>query len=61
MKTVKTYCQARKCGDCSGEYKGSNCDVDKVKMSLAITNLVENAIKYNRDSGIVQVTLRCRS
>ena len=32
-------------------------DVDKVKISLAITNLVENAIKYNRDSGMVRVTL----
>lgn len=32
-------------------------DVDKVKISLAITNLVENAIKYNRDSGVVRVTL----
>ncbi len=32
-------------------------DVDRVKMSLAITNLVENAIKYNIDSGWVRVTL----
>lgn len=32
-------------------------DVDRVKISLAITNLVENAIKYNRDSGNVRVTL----
>ncbi|MBS6955952.1 MAG: HAMP domain-containing protein [Enterocloster asparagiformis] len=32
-------------------------DVDEVKMSLAITNLVENAIKYNVDSGWVRVTL----
>lgn len=32
-------------------------DVDRVKISLAITNLVENAIKYNRDSGLVRVTL----
>lgn len=32
-------------------------DVDRVKISLAITNLVENAIKYNRDSGMVRVTL----
>ena len=32
-------------------------DVDKVKISLAITNLVENAIKYNRNSGMVRVTL----
>ena len=26
-------------------------DVDKVKLNLAVTNLVENAIKYNIDSG----------
>lgn len=32
-------------------------DVDKVKISLAITNLVENAIKYNVDGGTVRVTL----
>lgn len=32
-------------------------DADKVKLSLAITNLVENAIKYNVDSGWVRVTL----
>ena len=32
-------------------------DVDRVNISLAITNLVENAIKYNRDSGNVRVTL----
>lgn len=32
-------------------------DVDRVKISLAITNLVENAIKYNRDLGVVRVTL----
>lgn len=32
-------------------------DVDEVKLSLALNNLVENAIKYNVDSGWVQVTL----
>ena len=32
-------------------------DVDETKMSLAITNLVENAIKYNVNSGWVRVTL----
>ena len=30
-------------------------DVDKVKISLAITNLVENAIKYNKEGGLVSV------
>lgn len=32
-------------------------DVDEVKLSLAISNLVENAIKYNHEEGQVRVTL----
>lgn len=32
-------------------------DVDEVKLNLALTNLVENAIKYNREEGWVRVTL----
>ena len=32
-------------------------DVDEVKLSLALTNLVENAIKYNQEEGWVHVTL----
>lgn len=32
-------------------------EVDEVKMSLILTNLVENAIKYNKEHGFVKVTL----
>jgi signal transduction histidine kinase len=32
-------------------------EVDEVKMTLVVTNLVENAIKYNKDHGWVRVTL----
>ena len=32
-------------------------DIDEVKLSLAISNLVENAIKYNYDDGWVRVSL----
>ena len=32
-------------------------EVDEVKISLAITNLIENAIKYNYDDGWVRVSL----
>lgn len=32
-------------------------EVDEVKMTLIMTNLVENAIKYNNDHGWVKVTL----
>ena len=34
-----------------------NADVDEVKLSLAFNNLVENAIKYNKEGGWVKVTL----
>ncbi len=32
-------------------------DIDEVKLSLAINNLVENAVKYNKEDGWVRVTL----
>lgn len=32
-------------------------EVDEVKMSLVFTNLIENAIKYNKDGGMVKVSL----
>ena len=32
-------------------------EVDETKLSLAISNLVENAIKYNKDEGYVKVNL----
>lgn len=34
-----------------------NAEVDEVKMTLIITNLVENAIKYNKEQGSVKVVL----
>lgn len=34
-----------------------SADVDEVKISLAISNLIENAIKYNVEDGWVRVTL----
>lgn len=32
-------------------------NVDEVKMVMALTNLVENAVKYNREHGSVEVTV----
>ncbi len=31
--------------------------IDEVKMTMVITNLIENAVKYNRDHGKVRVTI----
>ena len=34
-----------------------SADIDEVKFSLAVNNLVENAVKYNKEDGWVRVTL----
>ena len=38
-------------------YRPVMAEVDEIKLSLAINNLIENAIKYNYDSGWVGVSL----
>ncbi len=38
-------------------FRPVTADIDEVKMSLAISNLVENAVKYNKEGGYVKVTL----
>lgn len=38
-------------------YRSVIAEIDEVKLSLVITNLVENGIKYNKENGWVQVSL----
>jgi signal transduction histidine kinase len=38
-------------------FRPVTAEVDEVKLSLAVTNLVENAIKYNQQGGWVHVSL----
>ena len=38
-------------------FRPVTADVDEVKLTLAISNLVENAIKYKKENGWVQVSL----
>ena len=38
-------------------FRPVTAEVDEVKLSLAISNLIENAIKYNVDDGWVRVSL----
>lgn len=38
-------------------FRTVNAEVDEVKLSLAFSNLVENAIKYNKEKGQVKVAL----
>ena len=36
-------------------FRPVTAEVDEVKLTLALSNLVENAIKYNKDDGWVRV------
>ena len=38
-------------------YRPVTAEIDETKFSLSITNLVENAIKYNKENGWIHVTL----
>ena len=38
-------------------FRPVTAEVDEMKLSLAISNLVENAIKYNKDDGWIHVSL----
>ena len=38
-------------------YRDVTADVDEVKLSLALSNLIENAVKYNVDNGWVKISL----
>lgn len=40
-----------------GEMPSLYADVDERKISMAITNIVENAIKYNKENGMVTISL----
>jgi signal transduction histidine kinase len=38
-------------------FRPVTAEIDETKLSLAISNLVENAVKYNHDNGWVHVSL----
>ncbi len=38
-------------------FRQVNAEIDEVKLTLALSNLIENAIKYNIDSGWIRITL----
>ena len=38
-------------------FRPVTADIDEVKLTLAFSNLIENAIKYNKDNGYVHVSL----
>ena len=59
MKRLKPIAQTHNIELVYESFRKVDAEIDEVKMMLAISNLVENAIKYNKDAGWVKVTLDC--
>ncbi len=57
MKRLKPLALKRGIEMIFESYRTVIAEVDEVKISLVFTNLIENAIKYNRDGGKVMVSL----
>ena len=57
IKTVTPLAKQRGIEITYENYREVTAEVDAVKLSLAISNLVENAVKYNIDNGWIRVTL----
>lgn len=57
MKRLRPIAQKRDVELVYESMRPVTASVDEVKLTLAISNLVENAIKYNREHGWVKVTL----
>ncbi|MDD5935610.1 MAG: HAMP domain-containing sensor histidine kinase [Clostridiales bacterium] len=57
LKRLKPIAQKRNIEVIFESFRSVVAEVDEVKLSLAISNLIENAVKYNVDDGWVRVSL----
>ena len=58
LKRVRPIAAVRNIEVVFESFRPVTAEVDEVKLSLAISNLVENAIKYNKEDGWVHVSLK---
>lgn len=57
LKRLRPIAQKRDIEIVFESNRSVTAEIDEVKITLALTNLVENAVKYNHDHGYVKVTL----
>jgi len=57
LKRLKPIAATRQIELILDSFRPVNAEIDEVKLTLALSNLVENAIKYNHSGGWVRVSL----
>ena len=57
LKRLKPIAETKKIEMILESFRPVSAEIDEMKLTLAISNLVENAIKYNREGGWVRVSL----
>ena len=57
LKRVRPIAKTRSIEIVFESFRPVTADVDETKLSLAVTNLVENGVKYNNDGGWVRVSV----
>ena len=57
LKRLKPIAEKRNVEMVMESFRPVSAEIDETKFSLAVSNLVENAIKYNHDNGWVHVSL----
>lgn len=57
LKRLKPLAEKRSIQLSFESFRDVSADIDKVKFTLAISNLIENGIKYNVDGGWIRVSL----
>lgn len=57
MKRVKPLALQRNIELIFESFRPVTAEIDEVKLTLGLTNLIENGVKYNKDAGWIRVTL----
>lgn len=57
LKTIRPIAEAAKVELIYESFRQISADIDEVKLNQALSNLIENGVKYNNEGGFVKVSL----